>query len=1350
MSALAAVIAGPLVGVAAAAAPTYQPNATASTPKTATTAAAAPYVNAFPTTMSLKFDAPVNSPTYPVPTQRSSIALFYVGGTSNATCTNPQVSPSDNTVLQCTASNLKDGLYRIDFKACAVLPDTSCGASQSVYFGIDTTKPALVSRSPRTAAQTAGLTVSATYSEALDSASSDVTVKNINGNTVAGTTSVTGSTITWTPAAPLPAAGGPYAVTTDVSDLHTLTATDAWSFVVDNTAPPAPTFDPPSAYINSANVASFPISGTVSHSTGDATSVQVTASVDGGAPIPVATLTPGNGTPAAWSTTLDLSPTGTHATPIPDGVVTFSAVGVDDAGNVSPATTVTSTKDTVAPTLDPAITLNPTSVNSSSSTVAVSGVAEHAAGIAVSASNGPGTATTPVVTSADDGTGAYDAVVDTKDLNDGTLTVSVVATDAAGNTTTRTTTLSKDTVAPGTPAITTFGTVNSGNVSTPRPISGTVANSPVSLDVWVSDKDGTETPHVPVTPSAGTFSTSIDVSSLVDGPITAHAVAIDDHGNRSAPGTAVATKDVAAPAAPDYSPTMPAFVNQANASAFPVSGTAEPGSSVAITVADAASTTTSKTVPTDGSGAWATTFNLGSGSGYVDGAVSISSTATDAAGNTSVPAGTSVTRDTVPPATPGAPAMTDASSGSPSTLTGTQLSVTGSGADGDTMLLTLVTDGGPGQVTKSATAGGSGYTTPVDVTALPDGQLSATAVDTDPAGNSSAPSAAATIIKDTTPIALVSTSPANGSSVRDLSTVSATYNEQLDRAASSVTLSDDSTPLSTSDAALSADRRTISITPTDSPLAEGSYTAVFTVHDRSGAETTSSPITFTVDRTPPAAPVVGGLATANAANVAAVPVTGSASESTGEVVVAVTDGSTVVSKHVPLASGTWSTAIDLSSLNDGPISATATEIDEAGNTSASSDALPGIKDTVAPAAPTLGWSGPVTVAHHTVTLSGAGVTGTELTVSVDDSDAATAPVVTTTPVSSDAWSVPVDLSSLSDSTLTATAWETDAAGNPSTTVSDTQVKDTVPAAAPDLDAAPLVNVGNASALPLSGTGTTGDTVSVVATDGTTTTPSAEATVVGGIWSTTLDVASLSDGVITISATASDPVGNTSAPGAVDVTTKDTAVPQVHLSSHGTSFTLGKARLSWTGSDAGSGVTSYDVMSRQSSGGAWSAWRTTSTTTTSVARTLTPGETMCFVVIAHDGTGNTSLPAGPRCISRAFDDRALSASSGWTRVAGARFYRGTASFARSHGATLRLGSMRLDRIALVVEKCPGCGSVTVKVGRHAVKTIDLAAAQTRERVMVALPKISLRTAAIRLVVASSGKPVRIDGLGVTRA
>jgi Bacterial Ig domain len=115
-----------------------------------------------------------------------------------------------------------------------------------------------------------------------------------------------------------------------------------------------------------------------------------------------------------------------------DGTLTISASSTDVAGNVGNATSITVTKDTVAPGVPSA---NYTDNNNSTADV-VFGSAEANASITVTKSSGGTYSTTA------NGAGAYSANVAAtpgKPNSPQALTYTVTATDAAGNTSAATT-----------------------------------------------------------------------------------------------------------------------------------------------------------------------------------------------------------------------------------------------------------------------------------------------------------------------------------------------------------------------------------------------------------------------------------------------------------------------------------------------------------------------------------------------------------------------------------------------------------------------------------------------------------------------------------------------------------------------------------------------------------------------------------------------------------------------------------------------------------------------------------------------------------------------------------------------
>lgn len=83
-----------------------------------------------------------------------------------------------------------------------------------------------------------------------------------------------------------------------------------------------------------------------------------------------------------------------------------------------------------------------------------------------------------------------------------------------------------------------------------------------------------------------------------------------------------------------------------------------------------------------------------------------------------------------------------------------------------------------------------------------------------------------------------------------------------------------------------------------------------------------------------------------------------------------------------------------------------------------------------------------------------------------------------------------------------------------------------------------------------------------------------------------------------------------------------------------------------------------------------------------------------------------------------------------------------------GAALRT-RVSARRLALVATVCRGCGTVDVYVGSKRVKRISLHASSTRKRRII--PIVTYPAAAgrsVKIVVVSSSRPVRIEGLGAS--
>jgi hypothetical protein len=197
--------------------------------------------------------------------------------------------------------------------------------------------------------------------------------------------------------------------------------------------------------------------------------------------------------------------------------------------------------------------------------------------------------------------------------------------------------------------------VSAGNVTLAWNASTTLAGRPVSgytVARYASAAGGTKVPAGGT--CAGTISAGLGCTDqgVPTGTwyYTVTPVLGQWQGSESV-RSAGAAVDTTPPAAPTV--TAPAYVNSANVTSVPVSGTTEAGASIALTVTDAgAAHTVTKTVTANGSGVWNADVDLSS---FAAGTVSYRAIATDTAGNQGNPAtpgtATSVKDVTVPAVT---------------------------------------------------------------------------------------------------------------------------------------------------------------------------------------------------------------------------------------------------------------------------------------------------------------------------------------------------------------------------------------------------------------------------------------------------------------------------------------------------------------------------------------------------------------------------------------------------------------------------------------------------------------------------------------------------------------------------
>ncbi|WP_033966299.1 Ig-like domain-containing protein [Pseudomonas aeruginosa] len=934
-------------------------------------------------------------------------------------------------------------------------------------------------------------------------------------------------------------------------------------------------------------------------------------------------LTDGNGNPIA-EVTADGSGNWTYtpSTPIANGTV-VNVVAQDAAGNSSPPATVTI--DSSAP---PAPVINP------SNGVVISGTAE--AGTTVTLTDAGGN---PIGQVTADGSGNWSFTPGTP-LANGTVIVAT-ATDPTGNTGPQAAT-TVDAVAPPAPVI--------------DPSNGTTISGTAEAGAKVILTDGNGNPIGETTADGSGNWTFTPATPLANGTVV-NAVAQDPAGNTGPQGST--TVDAVAPNTPVVNPSNGNLLN----------GTAEPGSTVTLT--DGNGNPIGQTTA-DGSGNWSFT----PGSQLPNGTV-VNVTASDAAGNTSAPATTTVDSSlpSIPQVDPSNGSVISGTADAGNTIIITdgngnpigQVTADGSGnwsftpgiplpdgtvvnvvarspsnVDSAPAVITvdgvapaapvidpsngteisgtaeagatvILTDGG-GNPIGQATADGSGNWTFTPGTPLANGTV-INAVAQDPAGNTSGP-ASVTVDAIAPPAPVID--PSNGVVISGTAEAGAT-----------VILTDgNGNPIGQVTADGSGNW---AFTPA-TPLANGT---VINALAQDAAGNNSSPTSATVDSLAPAAPVID-------------PSNGSVIAGTAEAgaTVILTDGNgNPIGQVTADGSGNWSFTPGTPLANGSVINALAQ--DAAGNTSGPASTT---VDSVAPATPVLDPS------------NGTVISGTaEAGATVILTDGGGNPIGQATADGSGNWSFTPGTPLTNGTVINAVAQ--DAAGNTSGPVSTT-----VDAVAPTT---PVIDPSNG--VELSGTAEPG--VRVILTDGNGN-PIGQTLADGsGSWSFTPSTP-LANGTV-VNAVAQDPAGNTSGPASTTVDTVAPATPVINASNgsvitgtaevgakviltDGNGNPIGETTADGSGNwtfTPGTPLANGTVINAVAEDAAGNASGPASTTVDSVApsapllsisadgalltgtaepnsqvRIVVNGDTANPITVTVDGAGNFSLPFAPPLIT----------------------------------------------------------------------------------------------------------------------
>jgi hypothetical protein len=145
--------------------------------------------------------------------------------------------------------------------------------------------------------------------------------------------------------------------------------------------------------------------------------------------------------------------------------------------------------------------------------------------------------------------------------------------------------------------------------------------------------------------------------------------------------------------------------------------------------------------------------------------------------------------------------------------------------------------------------------------------------------------------------------------------------------------------------------------------------------------------------------------------------------------------------------------------------------------------------------------------------------------------------------------------------------------------------------------------------------------------------------------------------------------------------------------------------------------------------------------------LTPG-THEFSTTALDDAGDIDPSPATRSWTVPLASTTLQRTASWVLKARAGYYTGVFAGTTSRHAVLSREVSGMRRLALVATKGPGHGTVKVYLGSTLLKQVDLQARVVAKGQVLPIGQFSTaQSGRVRVVVASQGEPVRVEGLGV---
>ncbi|MGN7223671.1 Ig-like domain-containing protein [Curtobacterium flaccumfaciens] len=490
--------------------------------------------------------------------------------------------------------------------------------------------------------------------------------------------------------------------------------------------------------------------------------------------------------------------------PLDDGEHKLELVAQDDAGNNSEGTTTTVDVDTTAPTAP--IVTSPSDLDNGKGPI--SGTAEPGSIVIIRDEEG-----NEIGRGEANDDGDFSIELD-EPLDDGEHKLELVAADKAGNESGPTdTTVDVDTEAPMAPVVTSPKDLDNGK----GPITGT---SEPGSTVIIRDEDGNELGRGEANDD-GDFSIELD-EPLDDGEHKLELIAADKAGNESGPTDTTVDVDTEAPTAPVV--TSPKDLDNGNG---PISGTAEPGSTVIIRDEDGNEIGRGE-ANDDGD------FSIELDEPLDDGEHNLELIAADKAGNTSEETKTTVDVDTKAPT---APVVT-----SPSDLADGKGPITGTAEPGSTV---IIRDEDGNQIGRGEANDDGDFSIELDEP-LNDGEHKLELIAEDKAGNSSDETKTTVDVDTEAPTAPVVTSP------KDLDNGKGPITGTAEPGSTVIIRDEDGNEIGRGEANDDGD---FSI-ELDEPLDDGEHNLELIAADKAGNTSEETKTTVDVDTKAPTAPVV--------------------------------------------------------------------------------------------------------------------------------------------------------------------------------------------------------------------------------------------------------------------------------------------------------------------------------------------------------------------------------------------------------------------------------------------------------------------------------------------------------------